>query len=165
MANDPAAEAEDGGTGPVCRRCDVRGSGDERRRPLGVRRSRPHRRGRGPRPAPGARSPAGGGRIRSPTRAEAFAAEHGAERAHGSYRALIDDPEVDVVYIATPHPQHQAIALAAIAAGKHVLVEKAFTATLAGTRRSSAAARAAGVFAMEAMWTRFFPDDRPRPRS
>jgi len=104
---------------------------------------------------PGARLAAVGSRSRA--RAEAFAAEHGAERAHGSYRALIDDPDVDVVYIATPHPQHQAIALAAIAAGKHVLVEKAFTATLAGTQEVVDAARVAGVFAMEAMWTRFFP--------
>jgi predicted dehydrogenase len=62
-----------------------------------------------------------------------------------------------VVYIATPHPQHHAIALAAIRAGKAVLVEKAFTATLAGAEQLVAAARAAGVFAMEAMWTRFQP--------
>ncbi|HEU5152982.1 MAG TPA: Gfo/Idh/MocA family oxidoreductase [Iamia sp.] len=115
---------------------------------------------------PGARLVAVG--SRSPARAEAFAARHGAARrgasrvgqevrAHGSYRALLDDPEVDVVYIATPHPQHHAIALAAIAAGKHVLVEKAFTATLAGAQEVVDAARTTGVFAMEAMWTRFFP--------
>jgi predicted dehydrogenase len=94
---------------------------------------------------------------RSAERASAFAAEHGIPRAHGSYRALIEDDEVDVVYIATPHPQHRAVALAAIAAGKAVLVEKAFTVTPAATREIVAAARAAGVFAMEAMWTRFQP--------
>ncbi|CUR58661.1 Oxidoreductase domain protein [metagenome] len=88
--------------------------------------------------------------------AAAFAARHGIPR-HGSYRALLDDPAVDVVYIATPHPQHRALALAAIAAGKGVLVEKAFTATLAGAQEVVAAARAAEVFAMEAMWTRFQP--------
>jgi predicted dehydrogenase len=104
---------------------------------------------------PGARLVAVG--SRSEERAAAFAAKHGAERVHGSYRALVDDPEVDVVYVATPHPQHHALALAAIAAGKHVLVEKAFTATLAGAEEVVAAARAAGVFAMEAMWTRFHP--------
>ncbi|QYG91996.1 Gfo/Idh/MocA family oxidoreductase [Iamia sp. SCSIO 61187] len=108
---------------------------------------------------PGARLVAVG--SRSQERAAAFAAQHatGGDRArtHGSYRALLDDPDVDVVYVATPHPQHHAIALAAIAAGKHVLVEKAFTATLAGSREVVAAARAAGVFAMEAMWTRFHP--------
>ncbi len=90
-------------------------------------------------------------------RAEGFAARHGLPRAHGSYAALVEDPEVDVVYVATPHPQHHAIALGAIRAGKAVLVEKAFTATLAGTREVVAAARERGVFAMEAMWTRFHP--------
>ncbi len=77
--------------------------------------------------------------------------------AHGSYHDLANDPDVDVVYIATPHPQHRAVALAAIGAGKPVLVEKAFTATLDGARDVVAAARDKGVFAMEAMWTRFQP--------
>ena len=56
-----------------------------------------------------------------------------------------------------PHPQHLQLALAAIAAGKAVLVEKTFTATVAGAEQLIAAARTAGVFAMEAMWTRFQP--------
>jgi predicted dehydrogenase len=94
---------------------------------------------------------------RSMHRAEAFAREHGARRAHGSYAALIADPEVDVIYVATPHPQHHAIAMAALRAGKAVLVEKAFTATLAGAEQVVAEARARRVFAMEAMWTRFQP--------
>ena len=94
---------------------------------------------------------------RSRARAEEFARRHGAARAYGSYGELIADPEVDVVYVATPHPQHHAIALAAIRAGKAVLVEKAFTATLAGAEEIVAEARARGVFAMEAMWTRFQP--------
>jgi len=94
---------------------------------------------------------------RSEDRARAFASRHGIARAHGSYRALIDDPEVDVIYIATPHPFHRDIALAAIEAGKAVLVEKAFTATFAGTREVVQAARQHGVFAMEAVWTRFQP--------
>jgi predicted dehydrogenase len=94
---------------------------------------------------------------RSAERASRFARDFGAERAHGSYRAIIDDPEVDVLYIATPHPQHHAIALAAVEAGKAVLVEKAFTATVAGAEEVVAAARRRGVFAMEAMWTRFQP--------
>ncbi len=89
--------------------------------------------------------------------ARAFAQAHGIARAHGSYRALVDDPEVDVVYIATPHPQHRALAVAAIEAGKAVLVEKSFTATLAGAREVVDLARARGVFCMEAMWTRFQP--------
>jgi predicted dehydrogenase len=94
---------------------------------------------------------------RSEERAAAFAAEHGAERAHGSYRAIVDDPDVDVLYVATPHPQHRAVTLAAIRAGKAVLVEKAFTVTPAATREIVDLARERGVFVMEAMWTRFQP--------
>jgi predicted dehydrogenase len=94
---------------------------------------------------------------RSAARAADFARRHGAPRAHGSYRDLLDDPEVDAVYIATPHPQHRAVALAAIDAGKAVLIEKAFTTTVAGAEEVVAAARSHGVFAMEAMWTRFQP--------
>ena len=100
---------------------------------------------------------------RSLARAEAFAAEHAASgppggvRAHGGYRELVADPEVDVVYIATPHRQHAAIARAALAAGKAVLVEKAFTCTVAGAQGVVDVARKHGVFAMEAMWTRFIP--------
>jgi predicted dehydrogenase len=94
---------------------------------------------------------------RSSERAEAFAAEHGLARAYGSYHEIMNDPDVDVLYIATPHPQHHAIALAAIAAGKAVLVEKTFTATVPGAEEVVAAARRQQVFAMEAMWTRFQP--------
>jgi len=94
---------------------------------------------------------------RSVERAAAFAAEHGIDRTHDSYQAIIDDDGVDVLYIATPHPQHRAIALAAIRAGKAVLVEKSFTVTPAATVEIVTAAKQAGVFAMEAMWTRFLP--------
>ncbi len=94
---------------------------------------------------------------RSTARAESFAAKHGAARAHGSYAALIADADVDAVYIATPHPQHAPIAIAALRAGKAVLVEKAFTATVAGAAAVVETARECGVFAMEAMWTRFQP--------
>ncbi|MGY1736516.1 Gfo/Idh/MocA family protein [Geodermatophilus sp. SYSU D00684] len=94
---------------------------------------------------------------RSADRAQAFAQQHGLERAYGSYAELLADPEVDVLYVATPHPQHHAIALAAIEAGKALLVEKAFTATTAGAQEVVTAAREAGVFVMEAMWTRFQP--------
>ena len=94
---------------------------------------------------------------RSAERAEVFATDHGIDRWHSSYQALVEDPAVQAIYIATPHPQHTDIALAAIAAGKAVLIEKAFTATPADTERIVDAARQAGVFAMEAMWTRFNP--------
>ena len=94
---------------------------------------------------------------RSAERAAAFAAAHGIPRAHGSYRDIVDDPDVDVLYIATPHPQHRAVALAALQAGKAVMVEKAFTVTPEATRAIAALAAEKRVFAMEAMWTRFFP--------
>jgi predicted dehydrogenase len=94
---------------------------------------------------------------RSAQRAERFAAKHGAHRAHGSYADLIADPDVDAIYIATPHPQHRAVAVPALEAGKAVLVEKAFTATVAAAQTIVDTARARGVFAMEAMWTRFQP--------
>jgi predicted dehydrogenase len=94
---------------------------------------------------------------RSASRAEAFAAAHGIDRHYGSYAELLADPSIDAVYIATPHPQHHAIGIAAVRAGKAILVEKAFTATLAGATELVAEARSAKVFAMEAMWTRFQP--------
>ena len=93
---------------------------------------------------------------RSQESADAFAAAIGVPRGL-THRALLEDAGVDAVYVATPHPQHLALALAAIEAGKPVLVEKAFTATLAGAERVAAAAHAHGVFCMEAMWTRFLP--------
>lgn len=94
---------------------------------------------------------------RSQHRATRFASKFGADDAHGSYRDLLANDAVDVVYIATPHRQHKALALGAIEAGKAVLVEKSFTATTEGTQQVIEAARTAGVFCMEAMWTRFLP--------
>ena len=67
------------------------------------------------------------------------------------------NPEIDAVYIATPHTQHTDIALAVIEAGKALLVEKSFSSTVEDTQRIIDAARARGTFAMEAMWTRFNP--------
>ena len=94
---------------------------------------------------------------RSTERAQAFATQHGLPQACRSYQEIMADDRVDVVYIATPHPQHHAIALAAIATGKGALVEKTFTATAAGAEQVIAAARQREVFVMEAMWTRFQP--------
>ncbi|WP_345763627.1 Gfo/Idh/MocA family protein [Diaminobutyricibacter sp. McL0608] len=90
-------------------------------------------------------------------RAAAFAARHGFERAYGSYEELVADPDVDVVYVASPHSEHAAHAHLVIAAGKHVLIEKPMAVTAAEARGIAEAARAAGVFAMEAMWTRYLP--------
>jgi predicted dehydrogenase len=94
---------------------------------------------------------------RTLARAEEFARRHGVDRAYGSYAELVADPEVDVVYVSSPHSLHEEHALLAIAAGKHVLIEKPIAPTAAAARRIVAAARAAGVFAMEAMWTRYRP--------
>jgi predicted dehydrogenase len=76
---------------------------------------------------------------------------------HASYEELVADPDVDVVYVATPHPMHHANALLALRAGKPVLVEKAFTMNAAEARDLVATARAEGLFLMEAMWTRCLP--------
>lgn len=94
---------------------------------------------------------------RSAEKAAGFAAEHGIPGHHGSYEALVADPAVEAVYIASPHPFHAEHALLAIAAGKHVLVEKPFTMNAVEARTVVEAARQAGVFCMEAMWTRFLP--------
>jgi predicted dehydrogenase len=103
----------------------------------------------------GARAVAVG--SRSTERAEAFAARHGIGRAYGSYAEVIADPDVDVLYVATTHSQHHALALGALQAGKALLVEKSFTSTTAGAREVVELARQTGVFVMEAMWTRFQP--------
>jgi predicted dehydrogenase len=94
---------------------------------------------------------------RSTAKAKQFAAQHSAARAYGSYEELAADPEVDIVYVATPHPFHMENTLLAIHHGKHVLCEKSFAMNAKQTRRMIAAAQKKGVFLMEAMWTRFFP--------
>ena len=93
---------------------------------------------------------------RTPAKGAEFAAEHGIERSVVGYEAVAA-ADLDVVYVATPHSEHRDNALLAIAAGKHVLIEKAFTRNLAEATEVVEAARAAGVVAMEAMWTRFLP--------
>ncbi|OLR91766.1 Gfo/Idh/MocA family protein [Actinokineospora bangkokensis] len=95
--------------------------------------------------------------ARDQRRARATADALGAPHAYGSYRDLVSDPDVDVVYIATTHGQHHEHALLAIEAGKHVLVEKAFTLTQRQAREVIAAAGERDVFCMEALWTRLHP--------
>jgi predicted dehydrogenase len=92
-----------------------------------------------------------------PERAAAFAATHGIETVHPSVDALVADPNIDAVYIATPHPLHHAQALAAIAHGKHVLIEKPIAMSAAEALAMTDAGRNAGVLVMEAMWTRYLP--------
>ena len=95
--------------------------------------------------------------ARDEAKTRAFAREHGIPTVHGHPTALINDPEVDVVYIATPHPLHHDLALEAIAAGKHVLIEKPIAMSSSEARTITDAGRAAGVLVMEAMWTRYLP--------
>lgn len=94
---------------------------------------------------------------RSQTAADRFASEHGVARAHASYESLVNDPGIDVVYVATPHPMHRDNAILALEAGKPVLVEKPFTMNAAEAREVVTLARERRLFAMEAMWTRFLP--------
>src|SRR5664279_3916627 len=95
--------------------------------------------------------------ARDADRAAAFAARFGASRSHGSYRAVIEDPEVDIVYVATTHPFHREQALMAIAAGKPVLVEKPLALNATQAREVLTAAGDKKVFAMEAVWMRANP--------
>jgi predicted dehydrogenase len=94
---------------------------------------------------------------RTAAAADRFGDELGVPRRHDSYAALVADPDVDAVYVATPHPMHHPAALLALRAGKPTLVEKPFTLTAAQARELVETARAGGVFLMEAMWTRFLP--------
>lgn len=94
---------------------------------------------------------------RAQASADAFGEQFGVPHRHGSYAALAADPDVDVVYVATPHPGHRDAALLAVEAGKAVLVEKPFTMDGGAAREVVAAARARGVLCVEAMWTRFLP--------
>jgi predicted dehydrogenase len=93
----------------------------------------------------------------SAAKARAFAERWKLPRAAASLEELCADPAVDIVYVASPHPMHEAHALAAIAAGKPVLCEKPFTMDAAGAARVVAAARARGVFVMEAFMYRCHP--------
>jgi predicted dehydrogenase len=92
---------------------------------------------------------------RSADRAGELAARHGIA-AGCTYDDLVT-ADLDVIHIATPHPQHHALAVAALRAGKAIVVEKAFTTSLADTREIVDLAAARDVFCMEAMWTRFQP--------
>lgn len=94
---------------------------------------------------------------RSYEKASAFAKEHAIPMAYGSYEELVCDPLVDLVYIATPHSHHYEHAMLALDHGKHVLVEKAFTANAAQASDLIATARAKGLFITEAIWTRYMP--------
>jgi len=89
--------------------------------------------------------------------ADAFAARFGIAQAHGSYEALAADPEVDIIYVSTPHPLHAENTKLALKNGKHALVEKAFTLTHAEAEELQALAAESGLLVMEAMRPRYMP--------
>ncbi|KAL3477997.1 hypothetical protein BJX99DRAFT_116755 [Aspergillus californicus] len=96
----------------------------------------------------------------SASRAEEFISKAGVPApcaAYGSYEALVADPNVDVIYVATPHSHHFQNVMLALEAGKHVLCEKAFTVNAAQTKILVETARSKNLFLMEAVWTRYFP--------
>ena len=94
---------------------------------------------------------------RSQEKAEAFASKWGIAKAHGSYRELIDDPDVDLVYVGTPHSHHFDVTKEALLAGKPCLVEKAFMANYRQAKEIVDLAHDRKVFLAEAIWTRYQP--------
>ena len=94
---------------------------------------------------------------RSVEKAQDFKAKHGFHVAYGDYASMLADPWVDCVYVATPHAFHKEHMLMAIDHSKHVLCEKAFTLNTAEAEAVFTRAKDAGVFVMEAMWSRFLP--------
>jgi predicted dehydrogenase len=94
---------------------------------------------------------------RSADGARQFAERHGIATAHDSYQALVEDADIDAIYVATPHVFHAANAKLALNAGKHVLVEKPFTINAAEARSVVEAAELRHLVVLEAMWTRWLP--------
>lgn len=94
---------------------------------------------------------------RDTERATQFAAQYGGARVHSSYEALIGDPYIDAIYIATPHSLHADTARACLEAGKPVLCEKPLTVNATQAQDLISLARKRNVFLMEALWTRFLP--------
>lgn len=94
---------------------------------------------------------------RSIERAQAFAKEFGIEKAYGSYEDLVKDPDVELVYIATPHSHHYEQAKLCLQYGKHVLCEKAFTANAKQAEEILQLAEEKRLLLTEAIWTRFLP--------
>lgn len=94
---------------------------------------------------------------RSLEKAQSFAQQYGFQKAYGSYEELVSDPEVELVYVATPHSHHFAHMMLCMEHGKGVLCEKAFTMNSAQARKVMDYARENGIFAAEAIWPRYMP--------
>ena len=91
-------------------------------------------------------------------RAENFAKKWGFEKAYGSYEEMVKDPEVEFVYVASPHSHHYEHAKLCLEHGKHVLVEKAFTVNAKQAEELVALSKKNNVLLAEAMWTRYMPN-------
>jgi predicted dehydrogenase len=89
--------------------------------------------------------------------ARAFGERFDIPRHHANYEALVNDPNIDIIYISTPHPMHVDNAILCLSAGKHVLCEKPFAINAHEARRAIELARRQQLFLMEGMWTRFLP--------
>ncbi len=98
--------------------------------------------------------------ARELSRAEQFADEFHAQKAYGNYEALADDPDIDLIYIATPHSHHFGPARMCLLKGKPVLCEKAFTANAREAEELIRIAQEKQVFLAEAIWTRYMPFSR-----
>ncbi len=94
---------------------------------------------------------------RSLEKSEAFAEKYGCKKAYGSYEELVSDPDVDIIYIATPHSHHFEHASLAMKHKKHVLCEKAFTVNVEQAEELFRIAREQHVVITEAIWTRYMP--------
>lgn len=90
-------------------------------------------------------------------RAREFAGQWGFEKAYGSYEEMLQDPEVELVYVATPHSHHYQYAKMCLEHGKHVMVEKAFTVNAVQAQELIALAEKKGLFLTEAIWPRYMP--------
>ena len=95
--------------------------------------------------------------ARDQWRAQAFAGEHGFEKAYGSYEELVSDPDVELVYVATPHSHHYPHVKLALEHGKHVLCEKSFMMNAREAEELVALARSRRLLLAEAIWTRYMP--------
>ncbi len=93
-------------------------------------------------------------------RAEKFAEQWGFEKAYGSYEEMVQDPQVEFVYVASPHSHHYEHAKLCLEHGKHVLVEKAFTVNARQARELIRLSEEKGLLLAEAIWTRYMPSRR-----
>ena len=94
---------------------------------------------------------------RTPGKADAFAQQFGFAKAYTSYEEMLADPQVELVYVATPHSHHFAHMMLCLQHGKHVISEKAFTMNARQAKEIAVCAKEKGLYVAEAIWTRYMP--------